>query len=183
MTPSKDIASIALFAALIAALGFMPSMMLPTGVPITAQSLGIMLAGVFLGARNGFLAAMLFIFVVAIGMPLLAGGRGGLAVFSSPTAGFVVGFPIAAGLTGLLMQWFKSFNIYVATALATTLGGIVGLYICGIGGFMLVTGANIVKAVTVMGAFIPGDLLKVAASVMITAAAMRGLPSAVASRA
>ena len=77
---TRDLVRIALFAAVIGALGLLPKFDLPLagGVPITAQSLGVMLAGIFLGPRNGALAVLLFLFVVALGVPLLAGGRGGL---------------------------------------------------------------------------------------------------------
>lgn len=69
---------VVLFAALIAALGFVPPVMLATGVPVSAQSLGVMLAGAVLGARLGALSVILVIAVVALGLPVLAGGRGGL---------------------------------------------------------------------------------------------------------
>src|SRR5690606_8406265 len=69
-------------------------------VPIHAQSLGVLLAGVVLGARGGMLSVLLLIALVAIGLPVLSGGRGGLAVFLSPTAGYLIGFLPAAFVTG-----------------------------------------------------------------------------------
>ena len=81
----RNLTMIALFAALIAALGLIPKFTLGFGVPITAQSLGVMLCGTVLGAWRGGLAALLFVALVALGLPLLAGGRGGLGVFASPT--------------------------------------------------------------------------------------------------
>ena len=64
-------------------LGLIPKFDLPftAGVPITAQTLGVMLAGLVLGGRKGALAVLLFLFVVALGAPVLSGGRGGLGVF------------------------------------------------------------------------------------------------------
>jgi len=56
----RNLVFIALFAALIAALGLIPKIDLAFGVPITAQSLGIMLAGTVLGAKRGLLAVLLF---------------------------------------------------------------------------------------------------------------------------
>ena len=58
----KTLAYIALFAALIAVLGIVPPLSLGFGVPITAQSLGIMLAGSVLGAKRGTAAVLLFLF-------------------------------------------------------------------------------------------------------------------------
>ncbi|MFN7599597.1 MAG: biotin transporter BioY, partial [Cereibacter sp.] len=83
----RSLTHIALFAALIAVLGLVPQITLAVGVPITAQSLGIMLCGTVLGARRGALAVVLFLVLVAAGLPLLSGGRGGLGVFAGPSAG------------------------------------------------------------------------------------------------
>ena len=56
-----------------------------------------MLCGTILGARAGRAKRpLLFLVLTALGLPLLAGGRGGLAVFASPSVGFLIGFPIAA---------------------------------------------------------------------------------------
>ena len=72
----RNLTMIALFAALIAALGLIPKFTLGFGVPITAQSLGVMLCGTVLGAKRGFLAAPPFVLLVAIGLPSRRGGRG-----------------------------------------------------------------------------------------------------------
>ena len=74
----RDVVLIALFAAITAGLAIFPPLVLPVvGVPVTAQSLGPMLAGGVLGARRGGLSMLLFLALVAMGLPLLAGGRGG----------------------------------------------------------------------------------------------------------
>ena len=101
---TKDTVYIALFAALTAALGLFPPIVMPiaAGVPITAQTLGVMLAGGVLGAKRGALAMLLFLVLVAIGLPLLAGGRGGPAVFVGPSGGFLVGWVVAAYVIGRL---------------------------------------------------------------------------------
>ena len=78
---TRDLAYIALFAAIIAVLGTLPAINIGP-VPITAQTLGVMLAGSVLGARRGFLAVLLFLVLVAIGLPLLSSGAGGLSVFA-----------------------------------------------------------------------------------------------------
>lgn len=83
---TRDIVYIALFAAITAALGLFPAFSLPViAVPITAQTLGPMLAGAIAGAKRGALALVLFVVLVAIGLPLLAGGRGGLGIFFGPS--------------------------------------------------------------------------------------------------
>ena len=75
---SHSMALVALFAALMAVMGLIPKIDLPLGVPITLQSLGVMLAGCLLGARLGFQAIALFLLAVAAGLPLLASVRGAI---------------------------------------------------------------------------------------------------------
>ena len=178
----KNVAYIALFAALIAVLGLVPQITLAVGVPITAQSLGVMLCGTVLGARRGGLAALLFVGLVALGLPLLSGGRGGLGVFSSPTAGFVLGFPIAAFVTGIVMEKWRA-GIGAGAAGAALLGGVVVLYIIGISGMALVLGKNWIAAAGLMAAYLPGDLIKVALAAFITQGLAKLRPAALLSRA
>ena len=89
----KDMVYAALFAALTAALGLLPMVAVPgLPVPIHAQSLGVMLAGGVLGAKRGGLAMLVFMALVAAGLPLLSGGRGGIGIFLGPTGGFALGY-------------------------------------------------------------------------------------------
>ena len=66
----KNLTHISLFAALIAVLGLVTKIDLISGVPITAQSMGVMLCGTVLGAKRGALAVLLFVALVALGLPL-----------------------------------------------------------------------------------------------------------------
>lgn len=176
----RSIAQIALFAAMIAALGLVPQITLGFGVPITAQSLGVMLAGAVLGARRGALAVGLFILLVALGLPLLAGGRGGLGVFVSPTAGFALGFPVAAFVTGLFVERVRLPWPGVTAALGAILGGIVALYALGVTGLALVTGKSFLQAAGLVAVFIPGDLVKAAITGILTQALSKVRPEALA---
>lgn len=178
----RNIALIALFAALVAALGFVPKLTLAFGVPITAQSLGVMLCGTVLGARRGGLAVLLFVGLVALGLPLLAGGRGGLGVFASPTVGFVVGFPVAAFACGWVMERLRRAPVGIAAGIASVLGGIVVLYVFGISGLMVVLDKGVLEAAALVSAFIPGDLIKAVLAGLITASLARARPQSVLSR-
>ncbi len=94
---TRDLVLISLFSAIIIALGLLPPITIGfIPVPITAQSLGVMLAGVVLGAKRGTLAVLLTILIAAIGLPVLSGGRGGLSIFTTPTTGFLIGWIAAA---------------------------------------------------------------------------------------
>ncbi|RAU16678.1 BioY family transporter [Nitrincola tibetensis] len=178
----KSLVQIALYAALIAALGLIPPVPFVTGIPITAQTLGVMLAGIMLGPWRGALSMALFIFVVALGAPLLSGGRGGLGVFVGPTAGFAIGFPFAAFATGYAALLLRKLPTFPATLLASILGGIIVLYVFGITGFKLVTGRDWLDAAKIMMVFIPGDIVKAVIAAAVAQAVVKGLPDAVYTR-
>ena len=178
----KTLTHIALFAALIAALGFVPGLMLPGGVPITAQSLGIMLAGTVLGSWRGALAVLLFLLLVAIGLPALTGGRGGLGVFAGPSVGFLIGFPIAAFIAGLVVERWSA-PVLISAGLGAAIGGIVVLYPLGALGWALMLDKTMAEVQIFLLGFLPGDLVKVILAGFITSAIAQMRPGALLSRA
>jgi biotin transport system substrate-specific component len=177
-------ARIAVFAALVAVLGLTPAISVPGfSVPITAQTLGVMIAGLMLVPVEAFLSVALFVGLVAAGLPLLSGGRGGLTVFTGPSAGFVLGFPIAALATALIVAaltrlpgtrsgWGEAAAFFSAAAL----GGIVVLYCIGIPVGAAVAGIPLDKFFHASMTFVPGDLLKAAAATLIATSAFRAAP-------
>ncbi|KAF0675922.1 biotin transporter BioY [Profundibacterium mesophilum] len=179
----RNLAYVALFAALIAVLGLIPKITLMSGVPITAQSLGIMLCGTVLGARRGALAVLLFLGLVALGLPLLAGGRGGIGVFFTPSVGYLIGWPIAAYATGWITERFGAGKPLALTAgIASVIGGIVVLYVPGIIGMAAMLDKTLPQASLLALPFIPGDLVKAVLAGLVTAALARARPGAVLSR-
>ena len=173
---TRDLAYIALFAAITAVLGLVPAVQVGP-VPITAQTLGVMLAGSILGARRGFLSQALFLVLVAIGLPLLASGAGGLAVFAGPTAGYLVSWPIAAFVVGLLTERFWSRYNLAWGVLANVVGGIVVIYLIGVP--VLAAVANLSpKAAIVSGAvpFLIGDTIKAVVAAAIAVQVRRSYP-------
>lgn len=175
-TPVKDIVLIALFAAFTAALGLFPSIYVGLPAPITAQSMGPMLAGAVLGARRGALAMLLLWLLVAVGLPLLAGGRGGFGVVIGPTGGFFAGWIAAAFIVGRLVRGAgKPFNLWRA-ALAIGFGGIVVIYVPGIIWLAFIAHIAPMKAALSVLAFIPGDLIKVALTCLLAREAARLFP-------
>ncbi|WOI56387.1 biotin transporter BioY [Palleronia sp. LCG004] len=179
----RNLSLVAMFAALIAVLGLVPPVNLGFGVPISAQTLGVMLAGTVLGARRGTLAVLLLIFLVLLGLPLLAGGRGGLGVLAGPTVGFFLGWPFAAFVTGLITERLSRLHVGVAAAIGSVLGGIVVLYVCGITGMAIVLGRSWIEAAGLSVAFVPGDILKAVLAGMLTTILYRARPRSVLSRA
>lgn len=177
----RSLTHIALFAALIAVLGLVPKIDLVSGVPITAQSLGIMLCGTVLGARRGALAVLLFLALVAAGLPLLSGGRGGLGVFASPTVGYLVGFPVAAFVAGLIVERWR-VDIGIAAFAGALIGGVAVLHLFGIAGMALILGKTLPEAALLALPFLAGDLLKSGIAAGITRGLARVRPASVMSR-
>lgn len=176
---SRSLSYIALFAALMAVFGLIPKIDLPFGVPITLQSLGVMLAGCLLGPRRGFLAIALFLLAVALGLPLLPGGRGGLAVFVAPASGFLFGWMFGAFACGLVMRRFARATgkgLLAAAFLSALVGGIGVVYAFGIVGLSLVAHMSLAQAALAVLIFIPGDLIKCALCAMLVQTVVRGMP-------
>ncbi|WP_068403392.1 biotin transporter BioY [Kribbia dieselivorans] len=172
---SRDLALIAVFAGIIAVLGLIPAMY-PFGqaVPITAQSLGVMLCGAILGPRRGAGAVLLFLALVAIGLPLLAGGRGGLGVFASPTIGYLIGFPVAAWVIGGGVYTAGAPYRIVVGLVAALVGGVLVLNAIGILGMMWRADLSIGAATKAAALFMPGDVIKA----VLTALIARGVHAA-----
>ncbi|HKL55250.1 biotin transporter BioY [Marivita sp.] len=178
----RQITLIALFAALIAVLGLVPQFTLASGVPITAQGMGIMLCGTVLGAKRGALAVLLFLALVALGLPLLAGGRGGLGVFVGPTTGFLIGFPIAAFVAGWIVERMRNTPILTAAFIGAVIGGIPVLYVFGVIGMSITLDKTLVEAALLVTPFIPGDLIKAGLAAALTASLLKARPASVLSR-
>ena len=178
----KNLTHIALFAALIAVLGLVPKIDLASGVPITAQSLGIMLCGTVLGAKRGALAVLLFLGLTLAGLPLLSGGRGGFGLLASPTVGYILGFPIAAFVTGWIVENWRA-PILPAAAVGALLGGLVLLNAVGVLGMSVMLGKTLPEAALLAAPFLIGDSIKAVLAGLITQAIARTRPNALLSRA
>jgi biotin transport system substrate-specific component len=178
------IARIAVFAALVAVLGLTPAINVPAiSVPITAQTLGVMLAGLMLVPIEAFISLAVFVGLVATGLPLLSGGRGGLAVFSGPSAGFILGWPVAAAATAVIATALVRIGA-ARTRLAQTaaffgaavLGGVVVLYSIGIPVGAWVADIPFGTFFTGSMSFVPGDLVKAGVATVVAVSAFRAAP-------
>lgn len=174
---SRDLALVASFAALIAVLGLPGGIQLfGNAVPITLQTLGIMLAGSILGWKRAALSVLVLLVLVAAGLPLLSGGRGGLGVFVGPSAGYLIGWVLGAAVIGWLVQTRLPAYPMWWGALANVAGGIGAVYLVGILVQAAVTGTSVLVAATSSLMFIPGDSLKVVIATAVASAVHRGYP-------
>lgn len=90
-------------------------------VPMTMQTFAVTLIGALYGARLGTLTIVAWLLEAAVGLPVLAGGAGGLAPFAGTTAGYLFAFPLAAGLVGLCAD--RGWTRGPARAFAAMLAG------------------------------------------------------------
>ncbi|GAA1790931.1 biotin transporter BioY [Agromyces lapidis] len=181
---ARDLAQIAVFTGLIAALGLPGALYLGgTAVPITFQTLGVMLAGAVLGARKGFLSVLLLLALVAAGLPLLSGGRGGLGVFVGPSVGYLAGWLLGVVVIGWATARLLPRYRVVPALLWTALGGIVAIYLIGVPVFAAITGTPLGVAIVGATVFLPGDVLKVVVTVLVAKGVHRAWPGLIEPRA
>lgn len=175
---ARDVAHVAVFAALIAALGLPGSITVgELPVPITLQTLGVMLAGAVLGARKGFAAVLLFCVLAAAGLPLLSGGRGGMSWFTvSPSAGYFYGWLAGVAVIGYLTARILPRYPFLAALGVTVFGGIVVIYAFGVPYTALRAGVPVWVAALDATKFLPGDLIKATATVLVARQVHRAYP-------
>jgi biotin transport system substrate-specific component len=175
--PAADLARVVVFAGIIAALSLPAQFYLfGSAVPVTLQTLGVMLAGLVLGARLGALSVLVYLAIGAIGVPVFAGGTGGLAPFAGPTAGYLIAFPIGAFVTGLIA--FRGGEFRPARAFAAAVvGGIAVVYAIGIPVLASRAGLDLTDAARLGGLiFLPGDLIKAGLATVIAIGVHRAYP-------
>lgn len=126
-------------------------------VPVTLQTLAVLLVGGVLGSRLGALSLLAYLFEGAIGLPVFAGGGGSLAYFAGPTTGYLLGFVVAAFVVG----WFceRGWDRKAGTAVFVMLLGTAVIYLCGLPWLAQFTGLDKVLQLGFFP-FIPGDILK-----------------------
>jgi biotin transport system substrate-specific component len=128
-----------------------------TPVPITGQTFAVLLCGAVLGARRAFLAQCLYLFEGAAGLPFFSGGAAGLAHLVGPTGGYLMAFPLAAALTGLMSD--RGWNRSPFTAALAMLTGSTVIFALGLVQLSLFIPRDQVLAAGLLP-FIPGDLVK-----------------------
>jgi biotin transport system substrate-specific component len=141
-------------------------------VPITLQTLAITMIGVLYGWRLGALTVLAWLGEAMMGLPVLAGGSGGLAPFVGPTAGYLAAFPIIAALAGYLANKGWTGSHVVRSFLAHLSANILCLAIGGAWlGYLIGAEKGLALGVT---PFILGAVLKSAlAAALLMALARR----------
>jgi biotin transport system substrate-specific component len=130
-------------------------------VPFTGQTFGVLLVGGALGFRRAVLALLLYLLIGAVGLPVFAQGKAGLAIVQGATGGYLVGFVIAAAIVGRLAElgWDRKIGGSIA---AMAIGSAV-IYAIGVPWLKVVTGMTWEAAVAAgMTPFLVWDAAKLA---------------------
>lgn len=173
---TTNIALVASFAALTAVCSIVA---IPVGaVPVTLQTFAVLLAGAVLGSRRGALAILLYLAVGFAGLPIFSQGFGGPAVLGRPSVGYLLAFPLAAFLVGLLVERFRARSWVLGTGLVIGAGVVGSLVIYAIGVPVLAAVAEITlrQAFVVNLAFVPFDAVKLVLAAIVAASIHRAFP-------
>jgi biotin transport system substrate-specific component len=137
-----------------------------TPVPITGQTLGILLVGGALGFRRGLSGVGLYVLLGVIGLPFFAEGKGGLSIIWGATGGYLVGFIIAGALVGRLAE--LGWDRRLGGALGAMLLGNVVIYLIALPWLGIVTSVGPVKTIEQgLLPFVVGDTLKLALAAVL----------------
>ncbi|HEX9226097.1 MAG TPA: biotin transporter BioY [Arthrobacter sp.] len=181
---ATDLGLIAVFAALVAGSALIAAIPVGgLGVPITLQTLAVMLTGLALGPARAFAAVGLYVLLGLAGLPIFSGGRSGLGVLAGPSAGYIVGFVFAATAVGWLTVVvlrrtagrpgrFRAVLLFAAAMVSS----IIFIHGLGILGMMVNAKLDFSKAFLADLVFYPGDVIKNALAVTIALALHKAFP-------
>jgi biotin transport system substrate-specific component len=137
-------------------------------VPVTLQTMFVVLSGALLGARLGASSQALYVLAGALGAPVFAGGAFGVAHLMGPTGGYILAFPLAAAVAGVLAGpigrrgWLPALRVLGALFIATKL-----IFVGGVAQLTLLTG-DLGSAIALgVAPFVAGDVLKVVAATLL----------------
>jgi len=151
--------------ALVVALAAQFSVPVPLSpVPMTLQPLAVLVAGGLLGPVGGVSALVLYIGLGALGLPVFAGGGFGALHLIGPTGGYLLAFPVAAGVTGALVT--RAPHSVLRILLACALGMVI-IHVGGVAQLALLGGDPRLAFRVGFLPFLTGDLLKVGLAALI----------------
>ena len=156
----KELCFISVFVAMIIGVSLLPPIPLLGGVPITLQTFIIPLAGAVLGAKKGGLAALVYVLIGAIGLPVFSGFTGGIGRIFGVTGGFILSFPLMAFVIGAGAD--KNNKIWLALALVA--GYFINLFV-GMVQFAFVAGVGLQQAFMI--AVAPFIVIEVAKMIVV----------------
>lgn len=143
-----------------------------TPVPITGQTFAVLLSGAALGMRLGALSQLLYLAMGAVGLPVFTEASGGIDTFLGGTAGYLVGFVVAAGIVGRLAEAGQDRR--VLSAVTSFIAGSAVIYAFGMAGLMINLDMTVQSAfANGVVPFLVGDALKAVSAGLVLPAAWR----------
>jgi biotin transport system substrate-specific component len=177
---ATDLGLIAVFAALVAGSALVAAIPVGAlGVPITLQTLAVMLTGLALGPGRAFAAVGLYVLLGLAGLPIFSGGRSGVGILAGPSAGYIIAFPLAAAAVGWLAvlvvrRTLKYRGVLLfAAAMASS---IVLVHSLGVLGMVVNAKLGLANAFLADLAYYPGDIIKNVLAVSIALALHKAFP-------
>ncbi len=156
-----------LFAALMAVGAYMEIPVPLSPVPITMQTLFVLMAGAMLGARWGTISVLVYLFLGIVGLPVFSRGSSGLGVLFGPTGGFLIGFLLGTFVIGYLCDLYGRNRVHFN--ILFMLAGLFFIYLSGILQLMIVASLSLPEALALgLIPFIPGAILKLVAAAIIS---------------
>ncbi len=155
----------ALFTALLCISGYIMIPLPFSPVPVTAQTLVVILCGLLLPKRQALFAVTAYLLIGVTGIPVFAGGASGPGVLAGPTGGFLIGFPA----TALFIAHFRGHHPdCLRYSVVSALGSLVILNLMGVPWLAWSTGMNVSQAMAAgFWPFLPGGIVKLVAAVVI----------------
>ncbi|HZD80969.1 MAG TPA: biotin transporter BioY [Actinomycetota bacterium] len=148
-----------------------------TPVPVTGQTLGVLLVGAGLGPGLGALSVGLYLAQGAVGLPFFSGGAGGVSFLgaAAATGGYLWGFLLAATVVGFLAR--RGWDRTPGRAVAAMLLGEAVIYAVGLPWLMGTVDVGLARAISLgFTPFVAGDLLKLLIAAALVPAAWRVVP-------
>ncbi len=146
-----------------------------TPVPVTGQTLAVLISGAVLGWRLGGLSQVVYLASGVFGAPVFSGGGSGVEVITGSTGGYLVGFVFAAVLIGKLSE--RGQDRTFATMFTAFIAATLLIYLFGVAGLIGATGWPVTEAVAKgVVPFLLGDLIKAAAAGVLVPTAWKLSP-------
>ncbi|KAA1380742.1 biotin transporter BioY [Aeromicrobium fastidiosum] len=182
---TTDLALVATFAALIAVCAILPAISTGSGTPFTLQMFAIFLAGAVLGGVRGFLAVVLYLAVGTAGLPIFAQGAAGPATWAGVTGGYLLAFPLAALIVGLVAARLARAKPATFIVVVSVVAAIVTLAVVGTLGTLGMAAKLDVSLKVAWGyatPFFVYDIIKGVLAAIVAASVHRAFPQLTARR-
>ena len=163
----KELTFTAMFAALLAVCSWIA---IPLTVPITLQTFAVFAAIALLGTKCSFTAISVWILLGAVGVPVFANFKHGIAVLQGPTGGYILGFLLCPLVVGLIRKLSGKFSDHIAVKAAAMLAALIVCYAFGTAWFIVVYTENISVIAALELCVIPFvlfDVIKIALALLL----------------